>query len=218
MCPDSSYRIAYPASIFLTHLGPSVSFCASLLYVCAFSTVLRTLRIITIAVFTALYLSFIILFGQALVTWDENVAGRCYNTMSIASPDAAHPHVDLVYLGVTCSYLSLTLLFCLLPEISTLVRPQHLRRKRLRFRTRVCLRALILDVLGPSVVSSLFRDYSVFAALLQFPVASVHGRHHEISKRGSAGRRIREHLGVRADHCSHQFISDSSVRYWRTRR
>jgi hypothetical protein len=56
-------------------------------------------------VFGVLYLVFVILFGVQLGRWDDNVPGRCYNSRFLALPDADHPYVDKIYLGVTCFYM-----------------------------------------------------------------------------------------------------------------
>lgn len=74
--------------------------------------------VLLMVVFGVLYLVFAILFGGHLGRWDDNVPGRCYNTRYLALPDAHHPLVDKIYLGVTCFYMFGALNFALILAIS----------------------------------------------------------------------------------------------------
>lgn len=58
-----------------------------------------------VVVFGILYLVFVILFGISLGQWDNKVSGRCYDSHYLALPNAQHPYVDQIYLGVTCLYM-----------------------------------------------------------------------------------------------------------------
>lgn len=61
-------------------------------------------RKLLLATFSVLYLSFSIIFGISLTTWNDEIPGRCYNTRLIANPADSHPYVDRIYLGITCWY------------------------------------------------------------------------------------------------------------------
>lgn len=88
--------------------------CAAIL--CAFTHAKerRLSRFLGIGVFAGLYLAFCIIFGNHLKHWDWFAPGACYNPQRIASPNASHPHVDRIYLGVTCFYMLGVLILCLL--------------------------------------------------------------------------------------------------------
>lgn len=62
-------------------------------------------RVALILVFLSLYFAFIILFGLKLQSWDDSVAGHCYNAGRISAQGAAHPYVDNIYLAITSLYL-----------------------------------------------------------------------------------------------------------------
>ncbi|KAI1111679.1 hypothetical protein F5Y14DRAFT_303873 [Nemania sp. NC0429] len=62
-------------------------------------------RVSLIFVFLALYFAFVIIFGLQLQSWDDSIAGHCYNAGRISAADAAHPYVDNIYLAITALYL-----------------------------------------------------------------------------------------------------------------
>ena len=62
-------------------------------------------RYISIGVFGLLYTGFTIMFGIRLNNWNDQIPGRCYSTSGIASPNAKHPLVDQIYLGLTSLYV-----------------------------------------------------------------------------------------------------------------
>ena len=70
------------------------------------------------AVFAVLYLVFVIVFGVHLGQWDNEIQGHCYDSHHIALPNAQHPYVDRIYLGITCMYMYVVLLFALFLAIS----------------------------------------------------------------------------------------------------
>jgi hypothetical protein len=65
-----------------------------------------------VAVFSIFYLSYVILFGLALNKWNPDELGHCYRYHLVALPDSSHPHVDKIYLGVTCYYMFSLLVLC----------------------------------------------------------------------------------------------------------
>lgn len=65
-----------------------------------------------ISCFAVLYLAFSTVFGKSLEQWDSSAPGKCYLTAGIALPDASHPYVDRIYLGITCFYLFSSLILC----------------------------------------------------------------------------------------------------------
>lgn len=89
----------------LTRILASVSFCAALANIHQTSRDGRTSRSVAIFGFAVLYLVFSIIFGISLEKWDDDAPGKCYVTRGIALPDASHPYVDRVYLGITSLYL-----------------------------------------------------------------------------------------------------------------
>jgi len=94
----------------------SVSFCAALVHVSdnprGSTTIEHKIRIVLSAIFSILHLAFSILYGQRLEKWDWTIPGRCYNTRLLAKPDASHPYVDRIYLGITCLYMQSSLIIC----------------------------------------------------------------------------------------------------------
>lgn len=62
-------------------------------------------RYISIGVFAVLYTAFAIIFGIRLNEWNDELPGRCFNASKIALPNARHPAVDQIYLGVTSFYV-----------------------------------------------------------------------------------------------------------------
>jgi hypothetical protein len=94
----------------------SVSFCAALVHVSdnprESTTIEHKIRIVLSAIFSLLHLAFSILYGQRLEKWDWTIPGRCYNTRLLATPDASHPYVDRIYLGITCFYMQSSLILC----------------------------------------------------------------------------------------------------------
>ncbi|KAK0737787.1 hypothetical protein B0T18DRAFT_234491 [Schizothecium vesticola] len=105
------YHIIYDLTNFT-----AVSFCAALVHVSdnprGRTTIEHKIRIVLSAVFSILHLAFSILYGQRLEKWDWTVPGRCYNTRLLAMPDASHPYVDRIYLGITCFYMQSSLILC----------------------------------------------------------------------------------------------------------
>ena len=97
----------------------SISFCAALVHVsysgintCKSSE--RYIRMTLSYIFAVLHLTFSIFFGQALERWDWTTPGRCYNTRLVSHPGATHPTVDRIYLGITCCYMQVCLIACLI--------------------------------------------------------------------------------------------------------
>lgn len=87
----------------------SISNCAALISASAVDRSNLPSRVFLMAVFGLLYFVFVIIFGVRLGQWDDNIPGRCYNSRGLALPDAHHPYVDKIYLGITCMYM-----FCVL--------------------------------------------------------------------------------------------------------
>jgi hypothetical protein len=96
----------------------SISNCAALASASRVTTSDLFPRIVLMAVFGLLYLVFAILFGVHLSRWDDNIPGRCYNSSHLALPNAHHPYVEKIYLGVTCLYMFSMLLVALTLAIS----------------------------------------------------------------------------------------------------
>jgi hypothetical protein len=90
-----------------------VSNCAALASASAVDTRELDSRLVLMAVFAVLYLTFAILFGVRLSNWDDKIPGRCYDTSHLALHNAQHPYVDRIYLGVTCLYMFAVLGFAL---------------------------------------------------------------------------------------------------------
>ncbi|KAK0701727.1 hypothetical protein B0T26DRAFT_528429 [Lasiosphaeria miniovina] len=110
------YRVIYDISSFT-----AVSVCASIIHTkgvgfdedagrWTLPSAGTTMRLIMATVYGILHLGFSILFGTMLKSWEWDVDGRCYNTNLVSHPSASHPYVDLIYLGVTCSYMQLMLM------------------------------------------------------------------------------------------------------------
>jgi hypothetical protein len=82
----------------------------------------KKIRYALIFIWFILYLTFVIIFGIRLGTWDVNVKGHCYNASKVALPDDPHPAVDFVYISLTCTYLCVSLMLSvgadLPPEIT----------------------------------------------------------------------------------------------------
>src|SRR5690606_15780716 len=89
----------------LTQKPGSVSFCAALANIHHTTRDGRTSRSAAISCFAVLYLAFSVVFGKSLEQWDNSAMGKCYLTAGIALPEASHPYVDRIYLGITCFYL-----------------------------------------------------------------------------------------------------------------
>jgi hypothetical protein len=60
-------------------------------------------------VFAVLFLSLTILLCIRLNEWDFSVPGKCYNTYLTSSPSAPHPGIDKAYVGITASWLLVTM-------------------------------------------------------------------------------------------------------------
>ena len=58
-------------------------------------------------IWTILYLTFTCLFAVNLNSWSFDEAGHCYNSSGIALRDSRHPHVDYLYITLTCLYVFL---------------------------------------------------------------------------------------------------------------
>jgi hypothetical protein len=69
----------------------------------------RLSRFLSIALFAALYLAFVIVFGVRLNQWDYKTTRMCYNTKATSHSTDAHPWADRVYLGITCSFFYVAL-------------------------------------------------------------------------------------------------------------
>ena len=65
----------------------------------------QMVRYTAITIFLMLYTVFATIFGIRLNDWSDEVPGRCYNTSKIALPNASHPRVDHIYLGITSFYI-----------------------------------------------------------------------------------------------------------------
>ena len=74
---------------------------------CVYDTHLESKRVryYTVAIFGLLYTGFTIMLGVRLNDWNDALPGRCYSTLRVALPNAKHPFVDQVYLGVTSFYV-----------------------------------------------------------------------------------------------------------------
>ena len=57
-----------------------------------------------VTIFTIIYLIVSIFYGVRLRGWSDNIPGHCYEADRIALPNASHPYVDNIYLGITCTY------------------------------------------------------------------------------------------------------------------
>ena len=61
------------------------------------------------------------MFGIRLNDWNDDISGRCYSTSGISSPNAKHPLVDQIYLGVTFVYVlsiaNAAMVYCRVPSI-----------------------------------------------------------------------------------------------------
>ena len=67
-----------------------------------------------VAAFCIFYLAYVILFGMALNKWNPDELGHCYRYHLVALPDSSHPHVDKIYLGITCYYMFSLLFLCVI--------------------------------------------------------------------------------------------------------
>jgi hypothetical protein len=83
----------------------SVSVCASLNSISVSKDERKYIRAIPLALFTVSYLSFSVMFGNQLWTWDEYLTGHCYNTQLL-------PLNDHIYLGATFIWTLGALLGC----------------------------------------------------------------------------------------------------------
>ena len=63
------------------------------------------------------FLTYVILFGVRLRSWDNAIEGHCYSTDKLARPGDPHPKVDNIYITITCLYLFSTLVYCLQGEM-----------------------------------------------------------------------------------------------------
>lgn len=75
------------------------------------------MRYFSISTFGLLYIGFAIMLGIRLDCWNNSLPGKCYRASKIALPNAKHPFVDQIYLGVTCFYV-----FCLMSTAKLLCR------------------------------------------------------------------------------------------------
>lgn len=75
--------------------------------ICAYDDRLkgRGVRYIFIGIFGLFYAAFTIMLGIRLNQWNDRVPGQCFNASKIARPNARHPYVDQIYLGVTSFYV-----------------------------------------------------------------------------------------------------------------
>jgi hypothetical protein len=78
-------------------------------FCCSFSVDMEhiKLRYALILIWTILYLTFTCLFAVNLNSWSFDEAGHCYNSSGIALRDSRHPHVDYLYITLTCLYVFL---------------------------------------------------------------------------------------------------------------
>lgn len=74
-------------------------------------------RYISIGIFGIFYIAFTIMLGIRLNQWNDRIPGQCFNASKIALPNARHPYVDQIYLGVTSFYLFGLLLNIVQPRI-----------------------------------------------------------------------------------------------------
>ncbi|KAH8759550.1 hypothetical protein F5882DRAFT_417108 [Hyaloscypha sp. PMI_1271] len=83
--------------------------------VCSFSPTMphKALRLALILLWAIMYLTYTILFGVRLRHWDCDIEGLCYNSSNFATPNASHPHVDNIYVSITCFWVFLSLLWSL---------------------------------------------------------------------------------------------------------
>ena len=86
---------------------------------CVYDTQLESKRVryYTMTIFGLLYLGFTIMLGVRLNDWNNASPGRCYSASRVALPNAKHPLVDQVYLGVTSFYV-----YCLMVSATILCR------------------------------------------------------------------------------------------------
>lgn len=56
-------------------------------------------------IWSILYISFTIVFGIRLRSWNDEIPGQCYITSGIAAPSGKHPYVDHIYISITCFYV-----------------------------------------------------------------------------------------------------------------
>ena len=81
----------------------------------------QRVRYLSIALFSILYLTFVILFGIRLNEWNDTSPGHCYSTSRVALLNAKHPYVDQIYLGVTSLYCFILLVsatvYCRIPRL-----------------------------------------------------------------------------------------------------
>lgn len=77
-------------------------------------------RYFCISTFGLLYLGFTIMLGIRLNDWNDEIPGRCYRVSNVALPNAKHPYIDHIYLGVTSSYVFFQLIagtiLCRVPD------------------------------------------------------------------------------------------------------
>ena len=71
----------------------------------------QRVKYVSIGVFGVLYITFTAILGDRLNEWNDQISGQCFNASKIALPNARHPEVDQVYLGITSWYV-FSLLLC----------------------------------------------------------------------------------------------------------
>ena len=80
----------------------------------------KRVRYFSIGTFGLLYIGFAVMLGIRLDDWNDSLPGKCYRASKIALPNAKHPLVDQIYLGVTCFYvcclMSTAIIICRVPE------------------------------------------------------------------------------------------------------
>lgn len=59
-----------------------------------------------ILIWGVLFIAYASVFGTRLQTWDDEVPAHCYKTTATALPNASHPLVDRIYIGITCLYIA----------------------------------------------------------------------------------------------------------------
>jgi hypothetical protein len=121
--------------------------------------VLRISRVWLVGLWGVFFLTYTILFGKRLQSWEYNTPGHCYNAHLLAGSTAQHPHVDNLYIGITCWCLFASL--CGVGDYLIYGRPSQQREK---FQRRM-----------PLAFSSVFSSFNMkftmlYLAFLQFPL------------------------------------------------
>ncbi|KAI9154839.1 hypothetical protein HJFPF1_07398 [Paramyrothecium foliicola] len=136
----------------------AISICASLVHHYGQNHEKRLSRFMSLILFTGAYFAFAVIYGIRLEEWNDDKPGLCYDASTIAFSDHAHPTIDQVYLGITCSYCLCSLLMCLSCQgaISAQEKPTRARHIWNKVANRHTA-----EKLAPSII---------FIAMLQYPL------------------------------------------------